>query len=180
MYWKKWAAKHEQEELNEGVLLEPALALLQKKAKGVWTEKHRIVARKILLEGGWTHKRLFDIGWSDTSHAGEGPEKHRLYHCSEWHEIRRDIPEPFRKSKKEWKWQRGIVAHLLNESQWNRSYFSMKKLESEKHKSWSMPAEGFKGHVATDGSLPGKAGKWKACCWAVVRLDYDEEMGPCM
>ena len=34
VYWKKWAAKHEQEELNEGVLLEPALALLQKKAKG--------------------------------------------------------------------------------------------------------------------------------------------------
>ena len=26
--------------------------------------KHRKVARKILLEGGWTQKRLFDIGWS--------------------------------------------------------------------------------------------------------------------
>ena len=27
-------------------------------------------------------------------------------------------------------------------------------------KSWSMPAEGFKGHVAADGSLLGNAGKW--------------------
>ena len=48
---------------------------------------------------------------------------------------------------------RGIVAHPLSESQWNRSHFSMKKWESEKHKSWIMPAEEFKGHVATDGTL---------------------------
>ena len=41
-----------------------------------------------------------------------------------------------------------------------------------------MPAEGFKGHVATDGSLLGNTGKWRACGWAVVQLDYDEEMGP--
>ena len=32
--------------------------------------------------------------------------------------------------------------------------------ESEKHKSWSIPVEGFEIHVATDGSLLGKAGKW--------------------
>ena len=41
-----------------------------------------------------------------------------------------------------------------------------------------MPVEGFKGHVATDGSLPGKTGKWRACGWALVQLDFDEEMGP--
>ena len=41
-----------------------------------------------------------------------------------------------------------------------------------------MPAEGFKGHVATDGSLLGKAGKWRACGWAVVQLDHDEVVGP--
>ena len=65
--WKKWAAKHEYEELKEGILLEPALALLRKKAKGEWTEKHRNVARKLLLEGGWVQQRLFDIVWSDES-----------------------------------------------------------------------------------------------------------------
>ena len=40
-----------------------------------------------------------------------------------------------------------------------------------------MPAERFKGHVATDGSLLGIAGKWRACGWSVVQLEYDE-MGP--
>ena len=38
--------------------------------------------------------------------------------------------------------------------------------------------QSFTGHVATDGSLLGRAGKWGACGWAVVQLDYDEEMGP--
>ena len=41
-----------------------------------------------------------------------------------------------------------------------------------------MPAEGFKGRVATDGSLLENAGKWGACGWAVVQLDYDEELRP--
>ena len=41
-----------------------------------------------------------------------------------------------------------------------------------------MPAEGFQGHVAIDGSLLGTAGKWWACGWVVVQLDYDEEMEP--
>ena len=31
VYWKKWAAKHEYEELKEGTWLEPALAMLRKK-----------------------------------------------------------------------------------------------------------------------------------------------------
>ena len=33
-------------------------------------------------------------------------------------------------SKKEWKWQGGIVTHLLSGSQWNRGYFMMKKIGS--------------------------------------------------
>ena len=65
-YWKKWA-KHEYEELKEGIWLTPALALLRKKTKEDWTEKHRHVARKLVLEGGWVQKKLFDIGWSDES-----------------------------------------------------------------------------------------------------------------
>ena len=99
----------------------------------------------------------------------EGTGKHRLYHCPEWHAVRRDVPESFRKweqkartSKKEWKWQSSMVA------QW----------ESEKHRSWSMPVEGFNSHVATDGSLLGRTVKWRACGWAVVQLVYDEEVGP--
>ena len=112
-------------------------------------------------------------------------KEHMLYHCPELYEVRREIPEASRKweqkvrtSKKEWKWQRRIVVHLLSESHWNMGHFSMRKWESEKHKSWGMPAEGFRGHVATDGSLLGAAGKCRACCWVAVQLDYDEEMGP--
>ena len=104
----------------------------------------------------------------------EGTEKHRLYHCPEWYDVIREIPEVFRKleqkartSKKEWKCQRGIVEHPLSGSQWNRSHFSMRKWESEKHKSWPRY-----------GSLLGNAGKWGACGWAVVQLDNDEEMEP--
>ena len=93
VYWKKWAAKHEYEELKEGAWLEPGPALLRKKVRENWTEKHRNVARKIFLEGGWTQKILFDIDWSDTSQCQackkkEGIEKHRLYHCPEWYEVR--------------------------------------------------------------------------------------------
>ena len=78
--WKKWAAKHEYEELKEGIRLEPVLALLRKKTKGEWTEKHRNVTRQLHLEGGWVQQRLFDIGWSDESecqacHKEEGTEK---------------------------------------------------------------------------------------------------------
>ena len=41
VHWKKWAAKHEYEELKEGAWLEPGLALSRKKVKDEWTEKHR-------------------------------------------------------------------------------------------------------------------------------------------
>ena len=132
-------------------------------------------------------KSLFDIPqrFIKACHKEEGTEKHRLYHCPEWNEVRREIPEAVRKweqkartSKEEWKWQRGIVTRPLSESQWNRGHFSMKKWESEKHRSWRMPAERFKGHVATGGSLLGTAGKWRACGWSMVQLDFDEELGP--
>ena len=84
-------------------------------------------------------KRLFDIGWSDESkcracHEEEGTEKHRLFHCLVWHEIRRGIlafrkwEQKARTSKKEWKWQRGIVEHHLKESQWKRDHYRMEKV----------------------------------------------------
>ena len=102
--WKKWAAKREIEEMMEGAWLELALALLRKKTTGDWTGRNRNVARKLVLEGGWVQKKLFDIGWSDESecpacHKEEGTEKDRLYHCPEWQRIRR-VPEAFRKWKR--------------------------------------------------------------------------------
>ena len=40
-----------------------------------------------------------------------------------------------------------------------------------------MLAEGFKGHVATDGSPQGAAGQWRAC-GSVAQQDSDEELEP--
>ena len=45
------AAKNEDEELKEGIWLEPAVALLRKKTKEGWTDKHRSTARKLILVG---------------------------------------------------------------------------------------------------------------------------------
>ena len=102
VYWKKWTAKHEYEVLKLGAWIEPALALLRKKAMENCTEKHHHVARKIFLKDGWTQRRLFDIDWPDSSQCQackkeEGIEKHRLYHCPERYEVRQEIPEVFRK-----------------------------------------------------------------------------------
>ena len=64
------------------------------------------------------------VGECQPCHKEKGTEKH---------EVRREIPEAFRRweqeaktSKKEWKWQRSMVTHPLNESQWI-GHFSMKK-----------------------------------------------------
>ena len=35
----------------------------------------------------------------------------------------------------------------------------------------------WEGHAVTYGSLLGVTGKWCACGWSVVRLDYDGELG---
>ena len=102
-----------------------ANSLLRKNVKEIWTEKHRHVARKIFLEGGWTQKRLFDIGCSDVSQCQvcrieEGTEKHRLYHCPEWYKVRREIPEAgsWNKKQKHQRWnERGVGVHPLSESQ---------------------------------------------------------------
>ena len=137
VYWKKWAAKHEYEEFERA-------SSLAKESEENWTEKHR--------------------------KKEEGTDKHRQNDCPEWYEVRREIPEVSKKleqkartSKKEWKSQRGIVEHPLSGNQWNKGHFSMRKWDSEKYKSWGMPAEGSKGHVATDGSSLGNDGKRRAC-----------------
>ena len=116
------------------IWLELTLALLRKKTKGIWTEKHRNAVRKIFLEGGWVHKRLFDIGWSDESkcqacHKEEGTDKHRLYRCPEWHEVRRGIPDAFRKWEQKAKTsKKGIAAHPLSEGPRNRGSLQNEKV----------------------------------------------------
>ena len=65
--------------------LEPIQALLRRNIDEEWTEKHRHVTRKLVVEGGWVQKRLYNIGWSDKKES-EGcnkevsTEKRRRYH----------------------------------------------------------------------------------------------------
>ena len=40
-----------------------------------------------------------------------------------------------------------------------------------------MPVEGFRNHVATDGSVLGVSDRWGASVWSVVQLDHDEDLG---
>ena len=101
---RSWAAKHELEVLKEGAWIEPALAFLLKKTKGVLTEKHRNVAREIFLEGGWTQKRQFDTRWSDVSKCQackmeESTEKHRLLPLSTMARSRRNLQKVGAKSE---------------------------------------------------------------------------------
>ena len=65
-YWKRWAAKHECEELKEGVWLERIQAMRRRKTNETWTDKHRNVTRKLVV---WKQvgcrKDCRDTGWSD-------------------------------------------------------------------------------------------------------------------
>ena len=56
-------------------------------------------------------------------------------------------------SKEDWTWQRGVAACLLGGSNGRKSHLPVRRWESEKHRSWCMPVEGFRDHVAIDGSL---------------------------
>ena len=59
VYWKKWTAKHEHDELRKGVWQEPIQAMQQRKVNDVWTDKHRNVMRLLVMESGWLQKRLY-------------------------------------------------------------------------------------------------------------------------
>ena len=86
VYWKKWAAKRECEELKESIWLRRRKGGL--KNTETWPENwywKEVGCSRNSDESAW-----------QTCHKEEGTEKHRLHNCPEWHEIRREIPEVFR------------------------------------------------------------------------------------
>ena len=56
---------------------------VKRELRDSWTAKHRNVMTKLVVEGGWVQKRVYDIGWSEDmrreSGKEEGTEKHRLF-----------------------------------------------------------------------------------------------------
>ena len=59
VYWKKLAARHEDEELKEEAWLDPKLVLLRKKVQENWTEKHRNCGQEDLLGRRLDAKEIF-------------------------------------------------------------------------------------------------------------------------
>ena len=51
--------------LKEGIWLEPVQALLMRKTHESWTERHRKVMRKRVMEEGCVQTRCYYIGWLD-------------------------------------------------------------------------------------------------------------------
>ena len=51
VFWRKWAAKHECDELK-GVLTGSDPGYVAEKSNEEWTDKHRSVMRKLVVEGG--------------------------------------------------------------------------------------------------------------------------------
>ena len=109
-------------------------------------------------------------------HKEEGTEKHRLHHCPDWHEVRRGDSGALQKmeAKGENVEERVEVAKRYRRAPSQRKPMEQRSLQYDKvvrkAQDLGMSVEGFKGPVATDGSLLGKAGKCGACGWAVVQL----------
>ena len=72
--WKRWAAKHEWEELKEGVWLEPIQAMLRRKTNESWKDKHRICDEEVgrgSRMGAEENVRDWVVGRTDVSGHGE-------------------------------------------------------------------------------------------------------------
>ena len=78
-HWRKWGAKHENEELKEGIWLELALTLLRKKTKKGLTDNHRNVARQFWFwkEAGCRKNSSTLVGQmkASTKHATKKEQK---------------------------------------------------------------------------------------------------------
>ena len=133
--WKKWAAKHECEELKEGVWLEPIQALLKRKATEAWTDQDRNVPRKLVVATGWVQNRCSALvgltksefgsqrGWENES---KGPR------------LQRKVGSGSEESRHIF-WAKG---------HWKNTHLAVRIWKIEKHKGWSMSVEGFRNHVA--------------------------------
>ena len=131
-----------------------------------WTTHHGNVARKLIVEGAWKQKRWYDMGLSEGKVCKgcadeERTEKHRLYHCPPWKEVRYQISEETRQCEQKGK--------NIKERRGKKSFSMVKKWESEKVKSWRLAAESLREHNAIGGSLQGRQawrvldGQW--CSW---------------
>ena len=142
------------------------LALLRRRTKEEWAEKHRNVAKKFGFGRRMGAETTFRYWKGERNYMSSMPQRRghgeaQAIPLPKQERSHTTDPRDLQKvgaASEEWKWQ-GVMTYPTCESQWKRDHFSVKSWESEKHKSWGLPAEGFQGHVATDGSFLGVAGK---------------------
>ena len=85
------------------------------------------LTRKLVMERGWRQTQVGEMKRSDEDNKEEGNEKHRLYQCPCWKEVRNHILE------QSGKWEqrantsrkigsdRGITLHPLSKGRWKKS-----------------------------------------------------------
>ena len=131
VFWKPWGAMHDCAELTEGVWLEPIQALLRRKRNEAWTDRHRHVTRKVVVEG-WVQQRLYDIVCSDEKEVKAVTKKkaRRGTGCTIVRHGGNRLP---RHRWKIGKWQDGIMSHPPSGSNW-KSHLTVRRWESEKYK----------------------------------------------
>ena len=56
------------------------------------------------------------------------------------------------------------------------AFSACKKWSPRCTRAWAYQQRASTATLPPIGSLLGKTGKWRACVWAVVQFDYDEEM----
>ena len=109
--------------------------MLRRKTHGSWTDEHRSVMRKLLVEGDGCRKECTTlVGRTKRSVGAVNRRRQKntgCAHCPFWRDLRNEIPESLWKwehraktSKEAWKWQRGITTHILSGSNGRKSHLS--------------------------------------------------------
>ena len=80
-----------------------------------------------------------------------------------------------RSPKDDWKWRRGRVSYPKCGGNWAGSELWKLLWITEASRSLDRRTEGFRNHLAIDGSLNGVSRKDAARGWAVVQLNYDKK-----
>ena len=81
-------------------------------------------------------------------------------------------------SKEDWKWQRALVSYPKIIQKWKCSRPWKQKWIPDTSRDWDRRVEGFREHIAIDGSVTRISRRDAACGWAVVQLEYDKEEEP--
>ena len=141
------------------------LALLRKKEEGDWTEQHRNVARKIFLEGGWTQKQNIRhrlVGHQSVSSLSDGG-RHRKAQALPLSGMARSEARHSGSLQEMGAKCENIKDRMEMAKRYSRTPTQWKPVEQRKFQNEDVgvrkapklvvQVEGFKGHVATDGSL---------------------------